>query len=201
MWIPVAAAAAVIVVVLGGLGIWWLATPDSSSTNGMGDTTTTTGTTTETTTRTTTRTTATSSAPLDSKLIGLLPSGYSSGACEPANPPATDALATVDCAKTDTPGGPTSARYSLYPDGDTLAKHFKAAIGADSELVQCPGSGVDSPTSWHYNATPNDVAGSIACGTYKGNPDVVWTKDSDLVLGDAQATNLADLHQWWLKYA
>jgi serine/threonine kinase PknH len=82
-----------------------------------------------------------------------------------------------------------------------MAKHFKAAMGEDSQLVQCPGTGVDSPTTWHYNATPDKVAGSIACGAYKNNPDVTWTKDSDLLLGDAQATNLDDLHQWWLKYA
>jgi serine/threonine-protein kinase len=116
-------------------------------------------------------------------------------------PPATGALATVDCGETNLPTGPTIARYSLFADQATLDEHFKDAIAQNSELVKCPGSDLDSPAAWHYNANPDEVAGQIACGTYKDNPDVTWTKNADLLLADAQGPNLDELHKWWNDYA
>jgi len=80
------------------------------------------------------------------------------------------------------------------------SRYLDAAIKENSELVQCPGSGLDSPATWHYTDTPDKVEGRVACGTYNANPDVTWTKVADLTLGDVQGTNLDDLHNWWLKY-
>ena len=85
-----------------------------------------------------------------------------------------------------TPGGPANARYSLFADQATLDSHFDGAIKENSELFQCPGSGIDSPTTWHYTETPENVEGRIACGTYNNGPDLVWSKNSDLLLADAQ---------------
>jgi rhodanese-related sulfurtransferase len=48
----------------------------------------------------------------------------------------------------------------------------------------CPGSGIDSPTTWHYTDTPANVEGRIACGTYNNGPDLVWSKNADLLLVD-----------------
>ncbi len=127
----------------------------------------------------------------------LLPASYDAGACEPAHPPVTDALATVDCTETNQQTGPKVARYSLFADQATLDQHFSDAIAQNSELVKCPGSDIDSPTEWYYNANPDDVAGQVACGTYDGNPDVTWTKKIDLLLADAQGPNLEELHKWW----
>ena len=126
-----------------------------------------------------------------------MPAGYDDGACEPVNPPSTGALATVDCGETNLSTGPKAARYSLFADQATLDQHFRDAIAENSELVKCPGSDLDSPTAWHYNATPDQPAGQVACGTYNGSPDVTWTKDVDLLLADAQGPNLEDLHKWW----
>jgi serine/threonine-protein kinase len=199
-WIPIAAAAAVFVVVLGAVGIWWLVAPDDTPLPGP-TTTTTTLTTPETTTTTPSRTTTTEpSQSFGSKLMALLPAGYSSDDCREVHPPAPGALATVDCTTPSTPGGPANARYSLFADQATLDSHFDGAIAENSVLVQCPGSGVDSPTTWHYTSTPAKVEGRIACGTYNNNPDVTWTKNSDLLLADAQGPVLEDLHNWWLKY-
>ena len=199
MWIPLAAAGGVFVLVLGALGAWWAFNRDDSASQGGPTDTTTTG---ETTTSTTPGTT-TSEKPesVDSQLLALLPSGYDSGTCEPVHPPATGALATVDCGETNLPTGPTIARYSLFADQATLDEHFKDAIAQNSELVKCPGSDLDSPATWHYNANPDEVAGQIACGTYKDNPDVTWTKNADLLLADAQGPNLDELHKWWNDYA
>jgi len=88
------------------------------------------------------------------------------------------------------------------PADATAAYHFmlgyQAELAQNSELVKCPGSDVDSPSAWSYNSSANDEkAGQVACGTYDGNPDVTWTKDSDLLLADAQGQNLDQIHEWW----
>jgi serine/threonine-protein kinase len=197
-WIPIAAAAAVFVLVLGAVGIWWLVKPgDSSSSAGSTSTSLETTEAPETTTRAP-RTTSEQS--FDSKLMAMLPAGYDNDTCQEVHPPATGALATVDCAQTSTPGGPANARYSLFADQPTLDSHFDDAIKENSELFQCPGSGIDSPTTWHYTDTPAKVEGRIACGTYDNRSDLVWSKNTDLLLADAQGPSMDDLHKWWLKY-
>jgi len=195
-WIPIAAAAGVFVLVLGALGIWWLVKPDDTSSSGP----TTTATESTTTPVTTDRSTDVTPQPSASKLMALLPAGYDSAACKAVHPPATGALATLDCGQASTPGGPANARYSLFADLKTLDTHFDVAIKENSQLFQCPGSGIDSPTTWHYTETPDRVEGRIACGTYNNSPDLVWSKNSDLLLADAQGSNMDDLHKWWLQY-
>jgi serine/threonine protein kinase len=197
-WIPIAAAAGVFVLVLGALGIWWLVKPDESTSTGPTTTTSETTEPTETTTRA--PRTTTNEQSFDSKLMALLPAGYDNDVCQTVHPPATGALATVDCGQASQPGGPADARYSLFADQQTLDSHFDVAIKENSELFQCPGSGIDSPTTWHYTDTPAQVEGRIACGTYNNGPDLVWSKNSDLLLADAQGPNMDDLHNWWLKY-
>ncbi|PRC56541.1 serine/threonine protein kinase, partial [Mycobacterium sp. ITM-2017-0098] len=81
-------------------------------------------------------------------------------------PPAGGALATVDCTQTTMPNGPAFTRYSLFGDKAALDAAFQEGIRVNSELLECPGSGIDSPTTWHYTDTPDVVAGQIACGTY-----------------------------------
>ena len=197
-WIPLTAAAAVFVVVLGAFGVWWVLTRDDSNARGVAAGASTTR---ETKSRAP-RTTAPSAnpEPFENKLFSALPASYDDGACQPARPPATGALATVDCAETKVPTGPTVARYSIFADQETLDQHFKQAIAQNSELVRCPGSDLDSPTAWNYNANPDELAGQVACGTYNGSPDVTWTNNADLLLADAQGPNLEDLHNWWNQY-
>ena len=66
--------------------------------------------------------------------------------------------------------------------------------------MPCP-DGLDSPTTWFYNETPDKVEGSMACGTNKDDPIVLWTKDSDLLLGYAYGPpGLVELHDWWLEF-
>jgi serine/threonine kinase PknH len=200
-WIPIAAAAGVFVVVLGGLGIWWLAKSGDSSSSGPTDTTVTSEATEPVeTTRRNPRPTNENPQSFDSRLMALLPRGYDDGVCQAVRPPATGALATVDCGQSAVAGGPANARYSLFADQETLDAHFDGAIKENSELFQCPGSGVDSPTTWHYTESPGEIEGRIACGTYNNGPDLVWSKNSDLMLADAQGPNIDDLHNWWLKY-
>jgi serine/threonine-protein kinase len=194
-WIPLAAAGAVFVLVLGAFGVWWVLKKDDSSGRSVATSTST--------TRATTKTRAPSTTPpvntanFDAKLLAVLPASYDDGVCEPAHPPASGALATADCGQANVPTGPKVARYSIFADQTTLDQHFKDAVAQNTELVKCPGSDLDSPTAWNYNANPDEMAGQVACGTYDGNPDVTWTKDADLMLADAQGNSLEELHQWW----
>lgn len=185
-------------IVLGVVGIWLASKPDDN--NSASGTTSTTSSTEDTTTRTSHTTTTTTGDVLSAderKLVRLLPSGYDG--CKPVAPPAREALATVDCGKNSNPNGPEVARYSLYTDAAALDAAFQRSIG-DDVLQSCPGDKA-SPNSWHYTATPDKVEGSYACGTYQNTPDIVWSKISDLLLGDAQGPDLPGLHEWWLKYA
>jgi hypothetical protein len=134
----------------------------------------------------------------DYRLLKLLPSGYSPGACTPAKQRVTDALSTLECDENSEPGGPTSSLYSLFPDPATLAAHFQFSLNEDV-VSNCPGDSEPGAT-WHYQDTPNITAGRVGCGTYKNNPDIIWTKDDQLLLGDGGGPDINALHQWWAKY-
>jgi serine/threonine kinase PknH len=208
-WLPIIAAivAFVIVVIIAVVAV--IVIPKMMNSNDESSTTTTTTTssattttsskTRTTTTRTTTPPTTSGTSGASAKLMSILPDGYPSGACKPIDP-VTDALATVDCQKNTNTGGPDVARYSLFPDQATLDRHFQTAIKEDDSLQACPGSNTQSPTTWHYTSTPDKVEGQVACGTYKGSPDVLWTRNADLMLADGQGPDITALHQWWLKF-
>lgn len=197
-------AAAVFVVVLGALGIWWLVKPDDSASGPVATRTSTPAETTRSREPTRRPRTTTSTPPraenYDAQLMALLSGGHDSSNCKPISTPAGGALATVDCGPATTPGGPLSTRYSLFADQAALEAGFDGAVEVNSELLQCPGSNIDSPTTWHFTETPDEIAGSIACGTYNNRPDLVWTNDAGLLLVDAQGPDLEELHEWWLQY-
>lgn len=196
-WVPIAVVAAVLVLVLGAVGIFLAVQPDETKTAGP---TTSASATAETTTRPTRTTRAPDPAAMQDKLFGMLPQGYDPGVCQPVLPPVPGALATADCGQSSLPGGPAASRYSLFGDQGTLRANFEDAITGNSELFKCPNSERDSPTTWHYTDTPGTVEGSISCGLYDGGPDITWTKNDGLLLGNAQGATIEELHQWWLAY-
>lgn len=201
--IALLAGGAVIVLVLAALGIWLIVRDDDSSSVASSTSSSEAPTTPSREPTRRTRTSTTTPPPTESydqQLMALLAPGHDDSNCQPVSPPAASAVATVDCEKSSNPTGPAFTRYSLFTDKPALDAAFQEAIGVNSELLQCPGSGIESPTTWHYTETPDQVAGQIACGTYNDNPDVVWTKDESLLLADAQGPSLEDLHNWWLEF-
>jgi serine/threonine protein kinase len=204
-WVAIAVVGVVLVLVLGAIGTFFLTRSDNA--DGPSVTTTLKRASTErekpTKSRTTTpRTTEPGdTGGFDAQLVALIPPGYPTSVCEAATPPAPGALATVDCRQSDQPGGPAAARYSIFANTDMLAKQFDSSLQENEEILRCPGADADSPITWHYAASPDDVAGSVACGTYQGNADIVWTQDDDLLLADVQSDNMDDLHDWWLNYS
>jgi serine/threonine kinase PknH len=129
------------------------------------------------------------------RLYHLLPRGYDSTSCSPANSPNRQALATVECKKTADPGGPAYAAFSLYPDASALDKAFQDGISEDA-VTPCPNGG-DSPGVWRSNTAPNGNAGAVLCGTYDKGPDLLWTQTKDLLLGDIQGPDLNALYKFW----
>ena len=203
-WVPIAVVAGVLVLLLGAVGTFLLTRSDSAD----GPTATTskkTSTAREkpSTTRTTAPRTTDAGEPtgFDAQLMALIPPGYPASVCQKAVPPAAGALATVDCRQSTQPGGPVAARYSIFANEDTMNQRFESSIKENEELLRCPGADVDSPTTWHYKSTPDVVAGSIACGTYQGHADIVWTQSDDLLLADIQSDDMDGLHDWWLNYS
>lgn len=163
----------------------------------LGDQPTPTSSATSTDTSTSTSTEAPTEPSALDKLYGVLPPGYNSRLCEPSDNSSPQALATVDCGAPDQASGPTSARFSLFADASSLASQFQDRVNADA-VSQCPG-GIDSPSSWHNAATPAFGAGSLVCGTRDGVPDLMWTKNDELLLGDVQGPDLDGLYGWWLS--
>jgi serine/threonine kinase PknH len=191
--------------VLGALGITFGGRPASGGPSAISvkdvatsttSTSTTSSTTPTSTSATTSAQTTTASSALDN-LYSVLPAGFSATSCGPSDNPNPQALATVDCGQPDQGGGPTSARFSLFADANSLATRFQDGVN-DVAVSQCPGS-IDSPRSWHYDATPAFAAGSLVCGTNNNAPDLMWTKDDVFLLGDVQGPDLPSLYQWWLS--
>ncbi|OJZ62599.1 serine/threonine protein kinase, partial [Mycobacterium paraffinicum] len=193
-------AALVVVLVVAAVGIAMVMGGDDSNPQANRTSTTTT----TTTSRTVTTTTTTRASNPQSKLLSVLPAGYPNGACTPATPKANsiwvNALAMVDCDQNTNQGGPSRAVYGLFANADLLKKAFNDDVAA-VQLLNCPGAG-PSPDGWHHDSTPTVTAGSIACGTYKNHPNIIWTNDAKLLLCDVYGDppSLEDLHTWWTNY-
>ena len=136
--------------------------------------------------------------------MSLLPPGYIAGSCTPASPESgsiwVDAVAMVTCGQNSQPGGPSRATYGLFATPDRLKKAFNEDIGNVS-LVNCPGE-KKSPVGWHFDESPNSIAGMIACGKYNDHPNVIWTNERQLMLSDVAGdpATVEDLHTWWDAY-
>jgi len=143
-----------------------------------------------------------SSAESQAQLLSLLPGGYLPGVCKPIAPP-KDALAQVSCDKNSDPDGPLSATYTLFRDPASLGSAFNRIIQVAS-IIDCPGR-VQSPGSWHRNATPGKASGVLLCGTQHGNPLVGWTDDAEYLIGvimsQSPGPSIDQLYAWWTSHS
>jgi len=137
----------------------------------------------------------------EQKIANLLPAGFPPSLCKTAADPIPPlaAVASLQCSASDAPGGPTTGRFTLWPDADTMNDQFQTqAMG--SELwapAPCPGAGA-SPATWNYPATPDQISGQLLCGSFEGAPDIEWTRDAQLLTLDVVGGHDIDtLFQWW----
>jgi serine/threonine protein kinase len=194
---PIVAGAAALALILVIAAVYFLTkksgdTPQAGQSSSVVSTTSSAATTTSLTTR--------SNDP-QTKLQGLLPKGYALGVCTASTPPAGSvwrgSVAMVKCGPNSATGGPSNAVYGLFPNLNALKKAFNDDIAA-VQLGSCPGDG-PSPEGWHYKNNPDVTAGMLACGTFKNQPNVVWSNEGKLMLSDvfAESGTLAALHEWW----
>lgn len=139
-------------------------------------------------------------------LMGMLPGGYDEGACFPAPPPVPPAaLASVDCNANSIPGGPTHARYLLYPNNDTLMHDFEFMVNRpEFQRVPCPGMHSDKPVPVEDEATGKQV-GFIACGVITdprydqpghGSPAILWATLTNGSIGNAHGSDIQSMWDW-----
>jgi hypothetical protein len=138
--------------------------------------------------------TATANADPTDTLAANLSKGYSSSNCNPQSAP-SGVLAVIQCGHNSDPSGPVFAKYLLFSSGSDLSSSFTNSIGSDT-LTNC--GDAKSPTTWHQGSS-NDSAGQVACGTYQGQAEVIWTTDAKNVMSLIRASNgdTATLYQWW----
>ncbi len=170
---------------------------------------------TSTTTSTTTPTTTPTVDPV-SRLLTLVPADAQ---CSDSGHGQTGSLAEVTCGDIANngnesyqvpPWGLGQLWYALFPDQATLDRDFNNNIDfrpdSSTQLMPCPGMEI-SPQYWHRAATPQQSEGKIACFADTRDPSrggVVWTVDSELLVGHGQAlggeSTLAQVFQWWAAH-
>ncbi|WP_046299932.1 serine/threonine-protein kinase [Mycobacterium sp. UM_Kg27] len=147
-------------------------------------------------------TTTVSSAEAQARLLKLLPSGYPQDACT-ASAPSGGAIAEVTCGRNTDPGGPPAATYTLFSDATALRQSFDNTVQATT-VVNCPGR-IQSPGAWHRTATPDKTAGTLLCGMRQGSPVLVWTNDTNLVIGslrtERNTPTLEQFYTWWSSHS
>jgi hypothetical protein len=136
----------------------------------------------------------------ETKIANLLPAGFSPSLCKTASDPIPplDAVASLQCTGS-TAGGPTTGRFTLWPDAGTMNDQFQTQTVGSALWVpsQCPGVGT-SPVNWNYTESPDQVAGQMLCGSFQGAPNIEWTRESQLLTLDVGgASDIESLFQWW----
>jgi hypothetical protein len=141
---------------------------------------------------------ATATADPSDALAGMLSKGYSPSNCELYQPGRSGELAEYECANNADPSGPGRAVYWLFANTSGPADAFEV-VNSTVVLTACPNNG-PSPTTWHYDNTPDTPAGQLACAKTYGAPEVVWTQNENhmaaFILG-GHWSDVAPLYQWW----
>ena len=146
---------------------------------------------------------ATRFSPDEQRILEELPDGFGADTCETARNLPAGSLAGLKCGQNAGLSGPAGGRFVLFADPDALNRAFQddlAGRGPDYQSVPCPGTS-ESPNPWHFTSTPWEVAGQMFCGTYKGAPDIEWTRDRELLLLNVHdGPDLNSLSEWWDRY-
>ena len=142
-------------------------------------------------------------SPEEQQIVEKLPFGFTEASCETASNPPPSSVASLDCGQNAGLNTPLGGHFALFADPDSLNRAFQNGLtnrGSDYVPSPCPGLEA-SPTAWHYTATPWETAGQIVCGTFKGVPDIEWTRDRELLLLDVHdGPDVNSLYQWWDRY-
>jgi serine/threonine kinase PknH len=126
----------------------------------------------------------------DRKLLQLATkTGLSETACSHVTPPPRS-IARVDCRKI--PEGPDSGTFWLLIDTDSVNRLFDKVID-NAMLSACPAG--RSPHDW---PDTNNSQGQVSCGTYQGQPALVWSDRTKLIVGSVVGSTIQSLYDWWI---
>ena len=50
---------------------------------------------------------------------------------------------------------------------------------------------------WQYAELSQRTRRQVVCGTYEGTPDLVWSQNDKLLLGNLQGTDLQSIYDFW----
>lgn len=142
--------------------------------------------------------------PDEERIVADLPVGFSGSSCDTASSPAPGSVASLDCGQNAGFDAPAGGRFTLFADPDSMNRAFQNDLtgrGPDFVTSPCPGWDASVPAPWHYTETPAETAGQIFCGTFKGAPDIEWTRDRELLLLNVHdGPDLNRLFQWWDRF-
>jgi len=142
-------------------------------------------------------------SPDEQRIVAELPFGFSGRSCNTADSVPRESVASLDCGEDAGLSAPLEGQFTSFGDPDSMNRAFQEVLtsrGPDYVPSPCPGLAV-SPATWHYDSAPGTVAGHIVCGTFKGAPDIEWTRDRELLLLHVHdGRDLGDLYQWWDRY-
>ena len=128
-----------------------------------------------------------------SQLFSMLPAGFDKKNCSPPDQPVPGATADIVCGGNSL--GPTMGEFVLFSDPAVLQQTFLNWTQEDDELTPCPGF-QQSPADWFYDKS-KPASGKIACGTMAGEPDVLWTENETLMLGNIGGGSIQTLMDYW----
>ena len=141
-------------------------------------------------------------AAAEAELQALLPAGFPAGACTPEAAVPPGVLGALTCGPNTDPGGPNRARYTLAADRAALENQFQDVL-AETRQQDCPGR-IQSPGPWRKNASPDQQAGTLYCGTRDdGSAVLAWTDTARSLLAviDAPAGAQDTNYTWWSSHS
>ena len=126
-------------------------------------------------------------------LAGSLSKGYTADNCTSQQPP-NGVLAAINCGQNPDHNGPAMATYLLFGNTADVTASFKTST---KDMTQTNCGEAQSPTVWGQQQA--STAGQVACGTYQGVAEIIWTTDAKNVLSLVRASNadVGALYAWW----
>lgn len=134
-----------------------------------------------------------------SKLMGMLPEGFSSSNCQ-VKPPKSPAIEKVTYDQSTVSGGPSEAPFGLYGSQADVDSGFKQVGGDKMDVASvCPGN-QQSPGPWTFGSN-GQTGGQVECATITKDSVkhaiVVWSDNSKLRVAMIVGTDMTTLYQWW----
>lgn len=128
-------------------------------------------------------------------LAGSLSKGYTLKNCSSDDPP-SGVRAVINCPQNPDSSGPAQATYLLFGNADDTKGSWKTST-KDVTMSNC--GDTPSPTVWSGQQGTTAGQGQVACGTYQGVAEIIWSNTPKNIVSMIRASNtdVGALYQWW----